>query len=369
MEIFMRILFCVFCLALTACSEPEKENAEVIRAIAWTKVEPTNNLQVRRLSGVIHAVEATNLSFQVGGRAELVKVKLGDTVKAGDVLAQLEQRSFLLKKQSSTANLQKAKASLVEAKNDYERYAQLLTKGLISQSGYDKSKSAFETALSAVDLATTELEISRKDIQDSVLTAPYNGKITKRILEPSMQVSAGQSVLEIEGDNGLEVQIMMPETLLNNIVKSSEVSIQYPAFALQHSIGIITEIGTRAQTANAFPVTVLITDPFVQLRAGMTAEVDFVFNGGGITQYKGLTFRIPITALGNKIGQETFVYVFDSETKTIKQRQVQIENIAHNDVLISSGLSEGEIIAIAGISFLRDGQSVNLFDKQVKTFN
>jgi len=356
-------------ILLVGCNEPLAEVKQVIRPIAWLQVAGESSEQVRRLSGTLQPVEEANLSFQVGGRTESVKVKLGDTVKAGDVLAQLEQRSYLLGQQSSQANLQQAKATLSKAENEFHRYTELLAKKLVSQSAYEQTKAAFESAVSSVDLAKTQLAISEKDLQDTTLVAPYSGRITKRLIEPSMQVVPGQASFEIEGDNGLEVKIMMPETLLKNIVKNSKVNIHYPAFAQQKSIGVITEIGTRAETANAFPVTVLITKPFSQLRAGMTAAVDFAFSGGGITEHRGQTFRVPLTALGSKKGQETFVYVFDTETKIINKRLVQIENISSNDVLISSGLTNGEIIAIAGVYFLRDKQSVVLFEQQVKTFN
>ena len=364
------VLVSLFLLVLLAgCSEKEKKFEEAIRPIAWQEVQKSSFNQVRRLSGSIYPVESTNLSFEVGGKVDQVNVKLGATVTRGEELALLDIRNFNLSMQSSQANLQKANAALSEADNEFKRYAELSEKGLVSKSGYDNAKAAFESAMSAVNLAKAQVDISSKDLSDSILTAPYDGKITKRMIEPSMQVSPGQLIFEIEGEGGLEVQVMVPETLIQKLAMASEVDIHFSAFPLLKSKGQITEISSRAASANAFPVTVVITSSLEGLRAGMTAEVDFVFSGVGRTGFEGESFHLPISALGADEGQKAYVYIYDKEKQIIRKRQVQTESIINNQVIISSGLNDGEIVATAGVSFLRDGQSVRLLDKHVQRFN
>jgi len=359
----------ITCSLLLACDKPTEKFQEVIRPIAWMDVQQSSFDQIRRLSGTVYPVEATNLSFEVGGKIQSVVVKLGDSVKRGDVLAQLDQRNFNLGLQSSQANLQKAQSALAEASNEYKRYTELSEKGLVSKSGFDNAKAVFESANSAVSLATTQLDISKKDLSDTQLTAPYDGKITKRLIEPSMQISPGQAAFEIEGEDGLEIQVMVPETLIRDLSKGSEVNIAYPAFPQLLSAGNITEIGSRAETANAFPVTILIKSSLAGLRAGMTAEVDFTFEGVGRTGYSGMAFRLPLSALAAGEKQKAYVFVYDVEKEIVQKRFVQTESILNNEVLVSSGLKVGDIIAIAGVSFLRDGQTVRLLDKHVKGFN
>ena len=134
-------------------------------------------------------------------------------------------------------------------------------------------------------------------------------------------------------------------------------------------IGEITELGSRAESANAFPVTALVTNPPIDLRAGMTAEVDFVFTGMGRTGYTGDIYRLPIDAIIAGQGQNSYVFVFDTESQTVSRRQVQTENILNNEIMISSGLNPGEIIATAGVNYLQDGQIVKLLDKHVQQYN
>jgi len=367
----MRFIFIAVAvsLLLVGCNDAKETFKEAIRPIAWMEVKQSSFEQVRRLSGTIYPVEATKLSFEVGGKVEWIKVNLGDTVKSGDKLARLDQRNFNLSMQSAQANLQKAYAGLSEARNEHKRYAELSEKGLVSKSGYDTAKASFESATSAVDLAKAQLDIASKDLNDSLLTAPYNGKITKRLIEPSMQLSPGQATFEIEGEEGLEVRVMVPETMIRELSKNSEINIHYPALPSLNSVGIITEIGTRAETANAFPVTIVISSVLGELRAGMTAEVDFTFQGVGRTGFKGKSFHLPISALNADIGQKSYVYVFDATKKTVNKRYVQTEGLINNVIIVSEGLKEGEIIATAGVAFLRNGQSVDLLDKNVQRFN
>lgn len=367
----MRTLIAIMSLGilLCACKEPPANKSEVIRPIDWIQVETSSFDQLRRLSGTVQPVDSTSLSFQVGGKVQEVLVKLGDVVKKGDSLAVLDQRVYKMNQQSSQANLQKAKSALVEANNEFIRYTELSQKGLISNSGFDSAKSAYETANSSVNLAKSQLEISSKDLQDTRLYAPYDGKITQRLAEPSMQVTPGRTIFEIEGVNGLEIQILVPETLIHNLSNGEKVAIRFPVFPNIKANGTISEISTRAQTANAFPVTVAINSKLAHLRAGMTAEIDFTFKGIGITGHQGDVYRLPIGALGAGAGQSAYVFIYDTSTKTVRKQTVNIENIIDNQVLVSNGLKSGQVIASAGISFLRDGQTVSLLNKQVKRFN
>ncbi|WP_281559756.1 efflux RND transporter periplasmic adaptor subunit [Thalassomonas sp. RHCl1] len=359
----------VLSLLLSACKEEQVAEQEAIRPIAWVEVEKSGLEQVRRLSGIVQPVESAELSFQVAGKVAEVYVKLGDVVKQGQLLAKIENSPYRFDQMSSRANLEQSIATQKEAENEYRRYAELEKQGLVSASGYDNAKTAYATANSAIDLARAQLDISNKNLKDTRLLAPYDGKITQRMIEPSMQVAAGQGAFDIEGQMGLEVQVMVPETLVRDISLGQKLAITYPVLPDVSGSGVISEIGSKAQSANAFPVTVLVKNDLQYLRAGMTAEVNFTFTGTGRSGYRGEAFRLPLNALGAGIGQQAYVFVYDPQSSLVAKRRVVVENILNNEVFISSGLKQGEIIATAGVTYLRHGQRVNLLDQQVKQFN
>ncbi|MDE3273019.1 hypothetical protein ON073_13380 [Pseudoalteromonas sp. G4] len=162
---------------------------------------------------------------------------------------------------------------------------------------------------------------------------------------------------------------MVPESIIHDLNSDMTLKVTYPVMPQLSMKGHISEKGTRAESANAFPVTVILDEENPVLRAGMTAEVEFVYQGVGRTGYTGPSIRIPVSALGADIKQKAFVFVFDTNTQLLEKRFVQTENVINNQVLISSGLQDDEIIATAGIAFLRDGQKVSLLDNAVQRFN
>jgi RND family efflux transporter MFP subunit len=368
-ELLLMSKLFIIALLLVGCNDQPKQVNTQVRPIQWTEVTLSTLEQIRVLSGIVAPVEATKLSFEVSGKIQEINVNLGDEVTKGQSLALLNKRSFTLEQQSTQAKYEQAKASLADAKNTYARYQKLIKQGVVSQSGFDNAKATYDSNKSAVDVAKAQLDITSKNLQDSILVAPYDGIITRRMFEPSQQITSGQSVFEIEGKHGLEIQVMVPETLIQELTKNAILPIHFPTLPQIKMLGRITEIGTRAESANAFPVTVVLQGDNPLLRAGMTAEVEFVFDGIGRTGHKGPSIKVPFTAINVGLDQKTFVFVFNADEKVVRQREVKTENILNNKVYISSGLQQGEIIATAGVAFLRDGQQVTLLDDKFKRFN
>ncbi|MCP4987819.1 MAG: efflux RND transporter periplasmic adaptor subunit [Colwellia sp.] len=366
----MRTISLLFiALLLIGCNEQTKQVNTAIRPIKWTEVSLSSLNQIRVLSGIVAPVEATKLSFEVGGKIQDINVNLGDDVSKGQQLAHLNKRSFNLELQSAQAKYQQSKASLADAKNTYFRYQTLLKQGVVSQSSFDNAKANYDANKSAVDVAQAQLDIASKNMQDSILLAPYDGIITRRLFEPSQQITSGQSVFEIEGKHGLEIQVLVPETLIQELTHDAILPIKFPVLPKIQMFGRITEIGTRAESANAFPITVVLQGDNPLLRAGMTAEVEFVFEGEGRSGHKGPSIKVPLTSISAGLENKTFVFVFNAKEKIVQRREIKTENILNNQVYISAGLQPGDIIATAGVAFLRDGQQVSLLDSKTKRFN
>jgi multidrug efflux system membrane fusion protein len=356
---------------LTGCfEETSQTTAEVqVRPIAWVEVSRSPLVQLRRIPGTVRAAERVDLAFEVGGKVKTVRVKLGDPVKKGDLLAELDESEYQQSSAASEGQLQEANAVLREAENGYRRQAELFQKGWVSEAALDNAKAALDRARSSVKIAEAQLNLTRKDLGDTALRAPYDGVITGRTVEPSQQVGPGQVILQIDGNEGLEVSTMAPETLIGSISKNQIFDVHFPALPGVSVQAMVTEIGTQAEAATAFETTLLLGAPVEGLRAGMSAEVDFVFQGRGRTGFSGDIIRVPPTALLAGDGQDTYAFVYDEKEGVVRRRVVQTENVINNEVLISSGLEPGEIIAIAGLPYLHDGQKVSLLGAGPKLMN
>ncbi|MEM8500513.1 MAG: efflux RND transporter periplasmic adaptor subunit [Pseudomonadota bacterium] len=356
-------------LILASCSEEQANTKVSPKPILWIKTQQADLSQVRRISGVLQAAESADLSFEVSGKVKSVFANLGDAVNEGDVLAELDEASYELTKKSAAGGLQEANAIFVEAQNEFRRQSNLYEDGWVSKAAFDSAKAALDTARSGVAVATAQLDLTQEDLVDTALRAPYDGKIVARLIEPSQTVRAGETIIQIEGYNGLEVSVLVPETIIGSLARGQRYKTHYPVAPEVSLEAEISEIGSRAEIANAFRVTLLLQDANEGLRAGMTAEVDFTFLGRSSAGDDGVAIKIPPTAVLPGADQKSYAYVYDEIASVVRKREILVENVIGNEILISNGLLPGEIIAIAGVEYLNDGELVRLFDVGVEQFN
>jgi multidrug efflux pump subunit AcrA (membrane-fusion protein) len=121
--------------------------------------------------------------------------------------------------------------------------------------------------------------------------------------------------------------------------------------------GRISDIGSAAVKANAFPVKVGLIELPANINPGMTAEVSLVLKDD--SQIAG--YLVPVQAiLPDKEANQGYVFVYDSNTSAVRKTPIRFLGDERNMVIVSEGLSSGDIIAVAGVSFLADGMKVKL---------
>jgi len=365
---FSLYFFIIFASSLIAfgCGKEEKP-PEVIRSIRWIKVAETSTKQVRMISGTTKPVDQTALSFAVGGTVEEVKVKLGDQVKKGQVLAELDQQPFVLGVRDAEAALSKAQANVVERRANYERYVALYESNNASKAELDEARASFDSAKSQVKAAEAQLGLARRDLRKTQLKAPFKGTISVKEIEPYVEVPAGKAIFGLDGEeSGFEVSAAVPESLVINLNLGDEADVVFTGLNYRKVPGVITELGSRSRTASTYPVTVQMQEQFRELRSGMSVEVAFEFIPESETGEPIVTgLAVPLSAM--LVGEEKtfFVFIYDEKSSTVKKTQVKTLAFRENDVIVEPGtLKPGDIIATAGVQFLTDGQKVNLMKEE-----
>ncbi len=355
---------------LAACDRVAEKTETLPRPIDWVAVEPFDGTAVRSLSGILRSIQRASLSFEVPGLVQSVPVDVGDTFVLGDVLGQLETRTFDLEVNARAGELAEAQARLVEARNNFVRQEQLFADGWVSRSAFDAAQAALQAAESAVSAAEARLAIARENLANATLRAPYDGVIADRMVEPSQQVQAGQTVFEIQGPaGGLEVVVSVPETLVDFLENGSAHGVTLPSRPDLMLDGVISEIASEPSSRNAFPVTLVLRDPPEDLRPGTTAEVAFRLQTISDSGAEPSLLAIPLTAFLAGEDDVSFAFVYDPETQTVRRRPITIEDLTSDRALVSDGLESGEIIAAKGVAFLRDGQAVRLLGEGPDQFN
>ena len=356
----------VLILATFGCRKKE-EPPEVIRSIKWTKVAEVTAKQVRMISGTTKPVDQTALSFAVAGTVEKVEVRLGQEVEKGQVLAELDRQPFVLSVRDAQAGLSRAQARVVERRANYERYVALYESNNASKAELDEARASFDSAKSQVKASEAQLGLARRDLRKTKLRAPFNGTISVKEIEPFVEVPVGKPVFGLDGEeSGYEVSAAVPDSVLINLSVGEEADVIFPTLNNRRVRGVITELGSRSRTASTYPVTVQLQEQFDDFRSGMSVEVAFEFipeSETGEPIETGLA--VPLAAL--TVGEEKtyFVFIYDEKSSTVKKTQVKPLNVRENDVLVEPGtLKAGDIIAIAGVQFLNDGQKVNLMKEE-----
>lgn len=348
-------LLCIS-VALTACKE-KTEIMEEIRAIKTITVNEQATEQIRKLSGLVAAVDSSGLSFQVGGQVESVEVDIGDRVKKNQVLAVLDPEPYQLEVDAVGAELVKARANVVNTKSEYDRQQRVYEQGAGAKSDLDSAEYNYRAARSAVDYQIARLDQANRNLRKTKLLSPYDGTIAWRAVNPHEEVKVGQKVFEIDAKGAMEVQLAVPETNIDRIHIDDPTTITFPTLPGESAKGRISFIGSAAVKANAFPVKVELIDPNEKVKPGMTAEANLSMKDEN--QQPG--YLVPFQALlPSPEANRGYAFVYDPETSTVKKTAVRSRGSEQKKVIVYEGLAAGDIIAVAGVSFLADGMKVKL---------
>jgi RND family efflux transporter MFP subunit len=348
-------LLCI-ALALTACKE-KTEIIDEVRAIKTMTVSEQATEQIRKLSGLVAAVDSSGLSFQVGGQVESVEVDIGDRVKKNQVLAVLDPEPYQLEVDAVEAELVKARANVVNTKSEYDRQQRVYEQGAGAKSDLDSAEYNYRAARSAVDYQIARLDQANRNLRKTKLLSPYDGTIAWRAVNPHEEVKVGQKVFEIDAKGAMEVQLAVPETTIDRIHIDDPATITFSTLPGESARGRISFIGSAAVKANAFPVKVELIDPNEKVKPGMTAEANLSMKDEN--QQPG--YLVPLQALlpapEANLG---YAFVYDPETSTVKKTAVRSRGTENKKAIVYEGLAAGDIIAVAGVSFLADGMKVKL---------
>lgn len=345
---------CVF--LMTACdsgSIPDVQESEV-------SARPAKLLLVGHASGgdflnypaVIQAQQLSSLSFEVGGTLSEVLVVEAQEVTKGEVLAKLDQRDLVSKRDS-------ARAQFENADTVYQRALRLIAEDAISRSELDQRKSQR-------DVSKAQLDTAEKALQDSSLVAPHAGAVSRVAIKVSQAVSPGQVAIVILGNAGLEAIINVPSSVVaaaggqeGRVPEAYVVLDAAPGRRIPIVLqGASLEADAASQT---YEVTFTFSSPDdLVILPGMNGIVwveDSRVSAGGSD-----AVTIPLTAIATD-GDQKYVWVLDESTMTVSKRVVTIDVGVGTTVNVVSGLTPGETIVSAGVSALSEGMKVAPWSK------
>ena len=383
-------------LSLAGCGN-EKDKEVVVkknpRYVRYTVAENGVKEYNRVFSGNLISETESKMSFRVDGTIEKKYFKLGDYVKAGQLLAELDSKNYTLEKENATAQFRSAKAGLaqaeaqlksaeasfINAKNEYSRIEKLYYDDNVSKSDYDAAKAnrdvseaqlaqyaAYKESAEA-NLKASEMQLAQSELKLSYtkLIAPRDGYIVSEDKEVNETVATGTPVYTISIGNEMKLETFIPENLIGLLKKGEEVQVEVNAVSGKIYRGEIVEIGSSSTAyGNSFPVNIRIIEKDDLLKPGMSGKVSFDFSND--KNNKGETV-LPLSALDQDPSDKMYVYtVTDIEDGVgiVKKSIVNIGKTYADGIEVLDGVNPGDYIVTSGVTQIVEGQEVSISSKE-----
>ena len=346
-------------LLIAGCRGEEPEKAQVLRPVSYQEVGYKGGGSIRTFSGTAETDKIIDLSFRSSGIITRFDIRLGQQVRRGQLLAQLDNVQARLAYEQALSALNSAASQMNTAKLGFERVRSLYEKGSASLSDFENAKNSFRTAEASHESAQRSVDIQREQISYAFIYAPEDGIIASVNAEVDENVSAGQPVAVLNAGADMEIALGLPESIINRIQAGMKVDVAFTSLPGASFTGTCTEVSPSVDPNTAtYPVRIRVEDPSEDIRSGMTANVTFNFDEANTDES---ALIVPAKAVGED-GNGRFVYILEEQgaSARVKKQMIQVGPLTTEGFEVVDGLQAGQKIATAGLQTLLNGQEVRL---------
>ncbi len=325
------------------------EEPMVARPLRMFTVGDLAGVTSREYPGKVTVKDKADLSFQVGGQVIEFPTLKGQRIKKGDVLAKLDDRDY---KNRYNA----AKAAYNQAKIYLQRIEKAVASGAVSKTDLTNAQSAYEQAVS-------DLGIAKKDLQDTVLRAPYDAIVSDTYIQCFEMVTPDKPILGIQDIHYIQVEAYVPQ---ERILEANKTRGDFSYSVTFDSLpGVKFDVSLREFTTKADPKTQTYTITFTMpmqdkytILPGMTATLTETPIAAKFKKTNHLIVPIDIVPIDGQGQYYVWKVQKAGKTLVVHRQDVAIGKAIGNDIEILNGLDKGDRIASHGVTLLREGQPV-----------
>ena len=241
----MSLVRTVVLTGLIALASPSL--AEMPLAVEIVTAHATAQSQSYSLTGEIRARDTLNAAFPMGGRVTEVLVDAGTRVEMGSVLARMDAVQQEQALRAAEAGMLTATADYRQAAEDLDRQDTLLERGATTRIARDSAEDALRIAEGVLAQARAELDRATKAVADTVLLAPENATVTRRMAEAGQIVGAAQPVIELALGAGVDAVFDVPEVMLSIGEAPPEVTLNLLDTPERTFVGRIDEVSPSSE--------------------------------------------------------------------------------------------------------------------------
>jgi HlyD family secretion protein len=366
----LSVLPCVLYVCLLGCSGKDSSDQTENRKKIPVKIHTVGKGKINSyldVTGSTLPLEKAKMGSKVEGTITEILVDEGDIIKKGQILFRLDSKDFLLDIERAKGALafaqaerEKAEHDLEQKENDWKRLSALVERRVIAKHQYDSMKASFSMAQAAakacesqIQQRKAEMDLAEKRYQDSVVKAPFDGVVTKKMLnegEISSLWAYNWEVLEVMDLSKIKIESDISEKHKSQIREGMEANIKVDALPGRKFTGIISIVNPMVDPKErTFRVKIVIPNPERLLTAGMFARIRL------LVEEKEGVITIPVRDV---LERSDGHFVFVVKNGVAEQRKISV-GISNGDwIEVTGGLNAGEIIVIEGSHRLQEGSSV-----------
>jgi RND family efflux transporter MFP subunit len=295
--------------AVTATA-PRIDVIEFLPSDLWI-AQPVQLTRSLPLTGSLRAADQTTVKTRVAGDLVQVFVREGEDVRKGQTVARIDATEYEWRVKREEASLAAAQAQLDMATKTRANNAQLLAKGFISQNAFDSAQSGLDAAIGTRDAAAAALEIARKSLADTVITAPMAGTVAERFAQAGEKLPVDGKVLSLVDLSSLELEVPIPADDVAQ-VRTGQRAEFGPEGSTTRRTGKVVRISPSTTSGSrSVLVYVAVDKPDVALRVGMFAQ------GRLLLDTSEPTLAVPATALQDEAGATLLLAISDGRIAKI----------------------------------------------------
>lgn len=338
-----KTIYLLSLLAMSCAGEEKTEAeapAEALQAVTTVNPRMSSFSEEITGSGVLSSKSELKLAFKTGGLIKRMYVNEGQSVKAGQLLAELDMSEI-------DAGVNQAKLGLEKSERDLEKVKKLYADELATKSNLEDATTAYEVAKEQVQSATYNQKLSR-------IYAPQSGRILLKIAEQGELITPFAPALILgTGNSSFNVNIGLADKDIVKLKIGDKGSVSLDAYPGEYFPARVTQI---AQTVNpatgTYETELSIESKGKRLISGFVAKATITPGA----EKTGL--MVPVECLVEANGKEAYVFVLSGAQ--VEKRKVELGSMRQAEVQITQGLSEADQIVLKGANFLSDGEKVNV---------
>ncbi|WP_261836383.1 efflux RND transporter periplasmic adaptor subunit [Vibrio ishigakensis] len=341
MKLLTLIFTAFISLLLVGCdvSHSDEVAEEFSKPVKVTQLELQNHAPIYQFLGEVVPVQNSPISFRVGGELESISVEMGQKVKQGQLLAQLDSIDFELA-------VQAAKTQFDLTKAEYQRAKRLQSQKLISKDSFDQAFTQYKTSEAALEQARTDLSYTK-------IYAPFSGVVSLRHVNTHQVVGPQQPIVNVIDNGTYNVSVSVPVNIAHRLMGrdprlvfiSDTLDTPFPAH--------MAEVSSQPDAdTNSYLVTVAFSSA-KPLMPGNSGQLQ-VFLDDAIQTEEPIQESAWLDSRLEQNTRSGQVWVFDPDSSRVSRRHVSVNMVSGS----ISGVHNGEWIVESGVNQLVDNQIV-----------